>query len=116
MIWIILGLIIGLVVAYLVASKFSEIAEMKGHEGHTYFWYTFLFGICGMLMVIALPNVKAAESKEEKRTKIDSFIHIRNEPQAHTATYTQTNNIKDVNKANPPVSAEVSNGEKVCPK
>ena len=87
---------------------------MKGYDGRTYFWYTFWLGICGMLMVIALPNIKAAESKAEAKGENDSFI--RNEPQAHTATYTRTSNTKDVNEANPPVSAEIINGEKVCPK
>ena len=45
-----------LVAMYLIAKKFSEIAEMKGHDGDIYFWFTFFFGICGMLMVVALPD------------------------------------------------------------
>ena len=49
-------LIIALIIDYIIAKKFSDIAEMKGHEGGTYFWFTFLFGMVGMLMVIALPN------------------------------------------------------------
>ena len=49
------GIIIGLFVDYLIAKKFEEIAEMKGHIGSTYFWYTFILGFVGMLMVIALP-------------------------------------------------------------
>ena len=45
-----------LIIAYMVAKKFAEIAEMKGHDGDTYFWFTYCLGICGMLMVIALPD------------------------------------------------------------
>ena len=53
-----LCIVVGVIIDYVIAKKFEEIAEMKGHEGHTYFWFTFLFGIIGMLMVIALPNQK----------------------------------------------------------
>ena len=50
-------LIIALIIDYIIAKKFSDIAEMKGHYGGTYFWFTFLFGLVGMLMVIALPTI-----------------------------------------------------------
>ena len=115
MFWIILGLVVALVVAYIVACKFSEIAEMKGHNGSTYFWYTFWLGIYGMLMVIALPNIKGAEIKAVT-SKNETLSFVRNETQIQPAAHTQASNSKDVNKDNPPVSAEISNGEKVCPK
>ena len=114
MIWFILGLIAALVIGYIVAGKFSEIAEMKGHEGSTYFWYTFLFGIYGMLMVVALPNIKAAENNVGAKGEKPSFVW--NEPQTQSTTQIQTSNTKDENKTNSPVSAEMRNGEKVCPK
>ena len=38
---------------------------MKGHEGNTYFWFTFVFGIVGMLMVIALPNIEEVTIKNK---------------------------------------------------
>ena len=115
MLWIILGLVVALVVAYIVASKFSEIAEMKGHNGSTYFWYTFWLGIYGILMVIALPNIKSAENKVVSN-KSETPPLVRNETQVQPVALTQASNSKDVNKENPPVSAEISNGEKVCPK
>ena len=62
----ILILVVILVINAVVADKFSEIAEMKGHEGKPYFWFTFFLGFIGMLMVVALPNItgpKAAESQ-----------------------------------------------------
>ena len=54
-------IIVALVIDYFIAKKFEEIAEMKGHIGSTYFWFTFLFGVAGMLMVVALPIQTAAE-------------------------------------------------------
>ena len=51
-----LGAVVALIVAYLVANEFADIAEEKGHTRSRYFWFTFLLGIPGMLMVIALPN------------------------------------------------------------
>ena len=62
-----LGIVIGLIIDYLIAKKFEEIAEMKGHIGSTYFWYTFIFGLVGMLMVIALP-VKTKEENHKVTT------------------------------------------------
>ena len=58
-----LGCIIAIVIDYIIAKKFEEIAEMKGHDGSTYFWFTFIFGLVGMLMVIALPNTRAITIK-----------------------------------------------------
>ena len=45
-----------LIINFFVATEFSSIAEEKGYESKSYFWYTFLLGIVGMLMVIALPD------------------------------------------------------------
>ena len=61
--WIfyILGIIIALVIDYAVSKQFEEIAEMKGHDGRTYFWFVFILGLVGMLMVVALPCVQAEE-------------------------------------------------------
>ena len=58
-----LCIVIALIIDYVIAKKFEEIAEMKGHYGNTYFWFTFIFGLIGMLMVIALPNTKAITIK-----------------------------------------------------
>ena len=56
-------IIIVLVIDFIIAKNFSEIAEMKGYEESKYFWFTFLFGLVGMLMVIALPNIKEVTIK-----------------------------------------------------
>ena len=53
---IILGAVVVIVIACAVAFQFRKIAEMKGHGGVPFFWWTFLLGPIGMLMVVALPD------------------------------------------------------------
>ena len=55
-VWLVIGVIIGLIIVYIAARSFGKIAEMKGHDGKTYFWWVFWLGIFGMMMVIALPD------------------------------------------------------------
>ena len=73
----IIGIIIALIINFFVAGEFANIAEMKGYHGNVYFWFTFLFGIAGMLMVVALPIVSEEEvanpielQKEESKPSI----------------------------------------------
>lgn len=72
-----LSLAVGLVFAFFFAHKFSEIAEMKGHDGSPYFWYVLLFGVVGMIMVAALPNLAASERKEQKN-QVFNNVSVRN--------------------------------------
>ena len=62
---IFLGAILVIVLWYFVGKEFQRIAAMKGHEETRYFWWTFLLGPVGMMMVIALPQ-KAAAPEEVK--------------------------------------------------
>ena len=62
---IVLGAILVIVLWYFVGKEFQRIAAMKGHEETRYFWWTFLMGPVGMMMVIALPQ-KAAAPEEVK--------------------------------------------------
>lgn len=66
----IIGIIIALIIDYLIAKKFEDIAEMKGHIGSPYFWYTFIFGLIGMLMVIALPVKEKENSYKSTSTTL----------------------------------------------
>ena len=59
MVYYVIGLILGLIVLFFAAGEFQSIAEMKGHEGKKFFWWTFLTGPIGMLMVVALPDRNA---------------------------------------------------------
>ena len=69
-------LIIVLIINYIIAKKFSDIAEMKGHEGSTYFWFTFIFGVVGMLMVIAVPEVLIEEAPEQSIIKPKDTVGV----------------------------------------
>ena len=60
---VVAGLLVWLQIC--VAKEFQRIAAMKGHEETRYFWWTFLMGPVGMMMVIALPQ-KAAAPEEVK--------------------------------------------------
>lgn len=62
MLWA-LSAIVVLVVSLICASEFSSIAKEKGYTSSKYFWYAFLFGIFGALIVIALPDRKAKTEK-----------------------------------------------------
>jgi len=105
-------IILVIILDYYIARKFSDIAEMKGHNGNSYFWWTFIFGFVGMLMVIALPNIRPVENntKSNPSSPAEKWLkEKRAEPE-------QTSNTENVNKNNPPVNALIKDGEKVCPK
>ena len=103
------GLVISLVVSILVAKKFADIAEMKGHAGSEYFWWVFLTGILGILMVIALPNENATFNQYV------TYDKPKDTPRPQVETYAISTE-KDPNKHNAPMAANFVNGEKVCPK
>lgn len=68
--WIIfLAVIIYIILAACIASAFKEIAEMKGHDGKAVFWCTFVLGIVGMLMAVALPDRGKQEQGNEATTQ-----------------------------------------------
>lgn len=73
-IFIVIFLII-LAIHYVIAKKFSEIVYMKGCYDSSYFWYCFLLGIVGYLMVVALPD-KNARYKTALNTKTDGFAKV----------------------------------------
>lgn len=61
---ILLVSLVTLTVSIAAASKFREIAELKGHDGSPYFWYCFLLSFVGWAMVIALPDLHARPSAQ----------------------------------------------------
>lgn len=66
---IIFGAIAVIVLWFFAAMEFQRIAAMKGHDEDRYFWWTFLLGPVGMLMVVALPQ-KAAVPEEVKSDEL----------------------------------------------
>jgi len=67
----ILCLVLVLLLTLAVSFKFAEIAEMKGYDRSTYFWWCFLCGLPGLLVVIALPERKQkyTNSSASRRAK-----------------------------------------------
>jgi len=63
---------------YLVAREFYRIAKEKGFPQKKYLWLTFLFGMLGMLLVVALPDrgaklqieIPAAPAVESQNTPV----------------------------------------------
>lgn len=53
---ILIGAAVALWIYYLVAKEFYKIAEMKGHAESKYLWISFLLGVVGWMLVIALPD------------------------------------------------------------
>ncbi len=69
---IFLGAIAYIALWYFIGLEFQRIALMKGHGEKRYFWWTFLVGPVGMLMVVALPN----ESKPAEVISSDELPEI----------------------------------------
>lgn len=55
--------IVYLIIDYLIAREFYNIAGKKGHYEKKYLWITFMFGIIGYCMVIALPDRGSEKEK-----------------------------------------------------
>lgn len=53
-----------------ISIEFCEIAEKKGYS-RRYFWYPFLLGITGYLLIIALPN-QTADNQTADNQKVDN--------------------------------------------
>ena len=67
-------LIFAILIDYIVAKKFEEIATMKGHTNVSAFAMCFWLGIVGYLYVIALPNLTNNEKETQKNEESsDSF-------------------------------------------
>ena len=62
---IIISVVVFVAVVYVIAEEFQRIAQMKGHNEKRYFWWSFLLGVVGWTMVIALPD-RAKEPKLPK--------------------------------------------------
>lgn len=60
-----LAVLVYLAVNFVFATLMNNIAINKGHENSHAFVLVFFFGICGMLYVIALPDMKAQSQLED---------------------------------------------------
>ena len=71
---IVIVLIVYVVIAFVAAAKFDEIANMKGHQG--YFVYCLLLGIIGWLMVVALPDRKQSSASDKSSNVSDELPEL----------------------------------------
>lgn len=53
---IVLALAVVVTVQYVLSVEFYDAAVLKGYKEKKYFWYGFLFGVVGFLLIIALPD------------------------------------------------------------
>ena len=65
MVFWLIGALVCIFVNLMFASLMNNIAISKGYENSNAFILVFLFGIFGMLYVIALPDLKARQQRED---------------------------------------------------
>lgn len=53
---IVISVLILLAIQFFLAEEFYKVAVMKGYDEKRYLWLSFLFGLVGYLLVIALPQ------------------------------------------------------------
>lgn len=69
---VLLGICIGLVISYLIANEFYQIAIMKGFNESKYLWISFFLGMIGYLLVIALPD----KSIKSEKVSVDEIPEL----------------------------------------
>lgn len=69
---VLLGICIGLVISYLIANEFYQIAIMKGFNESKYLWISFFLGMVGYLLVIALPD----KSIKNEKVSVDEIPEL----------------------------------------
>ena len=60
-----LGGLVYLIVFIYMASLMRSIAESKGYDDPRAFWLTLILGAVGILYVIALPDLRARQQRED---------------------------------------------------
>ena len=86
-----IALTLSLAVNVIISLAFACIADDKGHRWLPYFFFTFFFGIVGMLMVVALPDrkniyLRQYQSKSENSTVFKDEINSKNNSESNTLT------------------------------
>ena len=56
-----------LCVRSIICQEFYAVAEQKGYADKKYFWYSFIFGLVGYLLVIALPDKTAIKKSVDNK-------------------------------------------------
>lgn len=123
-VFVFLAVIISLVICFFAAIEFASIAREKGYEDSKYFWCTFLLGIIGMLMVIALPDRGVDYNVvHNEMDKINTFDNGNISNKTNDAGYKSKNEevaeldtgIDTKNEKTTPTKAILQDGQKICP-
>lgn len=56
MILVLVLCILGLCISFFLANQFYEVAIEKGYDDRKYYWFCFLLGLAGWILVCALPD------------------------------------------------------------
>ena len=74
-----LGVCVGLVISYLIANEFYQIAIMKGFNESKYLWISFFLGVVGYLLVIALPDKSIKnEPRSSSASRLIFYMYVGN--------------------------------------
>lgn len=75
MFYFVLAVCIYFVIWYFIAKEFNKVAEMKGYYYESkYFILTFLFGIVGILLIIALPDRGQTSNTQNPTVEKDATL------------------------------------------
>ena len=63
--WVLIATLIAILINWVFAVLMNLVAISKGHENSHAFVLVFVFGVFGMLYVVALPDLKARQQRED---------------------------------------------------
>lgn len=86
---IILGSIVVLIINYLIAKEFYNVAQSKGYYNQKYLWIPFLIGLAGWLLIVALPTKEYTDEEELKQ---------KPKPKTEQETKQEVENINEIIK------------------
>ena len=105
---------------YIAANEYMLLGLLTMAGGFLVAWISswFLYGFGELIDKVCdiARNMHKVENTSKDYTTTFTEYRPQTTEYVQTIEYAQTNIEKDVNKGTPPVSAVISNGEKVCPK
>lgn len=113
------GGLLALIANFIIAGEFAGIADKKGYDGTKYGIYTFFFGIAGMLMVVALPQVQTQDTVNPRTQTANTSKPKKKVVSVHSTSKAQpdSDDFFDIKCANCGETLSVMQGEDTitCP-